>query len=168
MEGCCLGKSLIGGVCVYNTRDRKRETEIVPLLSCSKNIASHRSAFKLTGPEDEIDPILCVASMFTKNTRSSTMTICPNHRAKFGLGWTRGSSTRCRVPEIISNHDKGKGVWPKGERGLGKRGSEVILRKTGSFVQVGSGLGLGSIVLFIYSFIYFFFIIIYYCQKIDP
>ena len=48
-------------------------------------------------------------------------------------------------------------MWPKGERGLGKRGSEVILRKTGSFVQVGSGLGLGSIVLFIYSFIFFFF-----------
>ena len=160
MEGCCSFKSLIGGVCCYNTRDRKRETEIVPLLSCSKNIASHRSAFKLTGPEDEIDPILCVASMFTKNTRSSTMTICPNHRAKLGLGWTRGSSTRCRVPEIISNHNKGKGVWPKGERGLGKRGSEVILRKTGSFVQVGSGLGLGSIVLFIYSFIYFFFLFI--------
>ena len=30
-------------------------------------------------------------------------------------------------------------MWPKGERGLGKRGSEMILRKTGSFVQVGSG-----------------------------
>ena len=139
MEGCCSFKSLIGGVCGYNTRDRKRETEVVPLLSCSKNIASHRSAFKFTGPKDEIDPILCVASMFTKNTRSSTMTICPNHRAKLGLGWTRGSSTRCRVPERISNHNKGKGVWPKGERGLGKRGSEMILRKTGSFVQVGSG-----------------------------
>ena len=27
-------KSLIGGVCGYNTRDRMRETEIVPLLSC--------------------------------------------------------------------------------------------------------------------------------------
>ncbi|RMX51576.1 hypothetical protein pdam_00017733 [Pocillopora damicornis] len=134
MEGCCLCKSLIGGVCGYNTRDRKRETEVVPLLSCSKNIASHRSAFKFTGPKDEIDPILCVASMFTKNTRSSTMTICPNHRAKLGLGWTRGSSTRCRVPERISNHNKGKGVWPKGERGLGKRGSEAILRKTGACI----------------------------------
>ena len=30
-----------------------RETEIVPLLSCTKNIASHESAFKFTGPEDE-------------------------------------------------------------------------------------------------------------------
>ena len=113
-----------------------RETEIVPLLSCTKNIASHKSAFKFTGPEDEIDLILYRASMFTKNERLSTMTICLNHRAKLGLGWT---STRCRVPERISNHGKGKGVWPKGERGLGKRESEVILRKTSSFVQVGSG-----------------------------
>ena len=77
--------------------------------------------------------------MFTYKERLSTMTICPNHRAKLGFGWTRRSSTRCRVPERISNHGKGKGVWPKGERGLGKRGSEMILRKTGSFVQVGSG-----------------------------
>ena len=115
-----------------------RETEIVPLLSCTKNIASHKSAFKFTGPEGEIDLILCRASMFTYKERLSTMTICPNHRAKLGLGWIRRSSTRCRVPERISNHGKGKGVWPKGERGLGKRESEVILRKTGSFVQVGS------------------------------
>ena len=61
MEGCCSFKSLIGGVCGYNTRDRMRETEIVPLLSCTKNIASHESAFKFTGPEDEIDLILCRA-----------------------------------------------------------------------------------------------------------
>ena len=67
------------------------------------------------------------------------MKICPNHRAKLGLGWTRGSSKRCRVPERISNHGKGIGMRPKGERGLSKRESEVILRKTGSFVQVGSG-----------------------------
>ena len=88
--------------------------------------------------------------MFTYKEGLITMTICPNHRAKLGLGWTRGSSTRCRVPERIYNHGKGKGVWPKGERGLGKRGSEVILRKTGSFVQVGSGK------------FYLFFLVYYY------
>ena len=139
MEGCCSFKSLIGGVFGYNIRDRKCETEIVPLLSCTKNIASHKSAFKFTGPEGEIDLILCRASMFTYKERLSTMTICLNHRAKLGLGWIRRSRTRCRVPERISNHGKGKGVWPKGERGLGERESEVMLRKNGSFVQVGSG-----------------------------
>ena len=62
MEGCCSLKSLISAVCGYNTRDRKRETEIVPLLLCTKNIASHKSAFKFTGPEDEMDLILCISA----------------------------------------------------------------------------------------------------------
>ncbi|PFX20277.1 hypothetical protein AWC38_SpisGene15301 [Stylophora pistillata] len=42
------------------------------------------------------------------------MKICPNHRTKLGSGWSRGSSTRCRVPEEISGHGQGKGLWPKG------------------------------------------------------
>ena len=45
------------------------------------------------------------------------MTICPSHRAKLGLGWTRGSS----------------------DRGIGKRDSQIILKRTGVFLQVGSG-----------------------------
>ena len=43
------------------------------------------------------------------------MTICPIHCTKLGLGWSRGFITRCRVPEGICNHGKGKGTWPKGE-----------------------------------------------------
>ena len=139
MEGCCSFKALVGGVCGYTTKDRKRRNEIVPLLSCNKNISNHNSTYKFTGPEDEVDLILCRAARFTKTERLCSMTICPNHRAKLGLGWSRGSSTRCRVPEGISNHGKGTGLWPKGERGLGKEESETILRKFGSFVQVGSG-----------------------------
>lgn len=140
MEGRCSFKCNVGGVCGYSNRDRKRKTEIIPLLSCTKNIANHKSAFKFTGPENEIDLILCRAAMFNVSEQQlRTLTVCPNHREKLDLGWTRGSSTRCRVPERISLHGKGKGVWPKGERGLGKNESEVILLKTGSFVQVGSG-----------------------------
>ena len=67
------------------------------------------------------------------------MMICPNRRTKLGLGWSKGSCTRCRVPEGISNHGKGKGTWLKGERELGKEESEIILCKTGLVVQVGSG-----------------------------
>ena len=58
---------------------------------------------------------------------------------KTWIGVDQRIQHKVRVPERISNHGKGKGVWPKGERGLGKRESEVILRKTGSFVQVGPG-----------------------------
>lgn len=139
MEGCCSFKALVGGVCGYDAKDRKRDTEIVPLLSCDKDINSHKSMLKFTGPEDEVELILCRAAKFTKSEGLSSMTICPNHRSKLGRGWRRGSSTRCRVPEEISNHGKGKGTWPKSERGLGKKESEVILHKTGLFVQVGSG-----------------------------
>ena len=139
MEGCCSFKALVGGVCGYDTKDRKRSTEIVPLLSCDRDISNHKSLYKFTGQEDEVELILCRVAKFKKNERLSSMTICPNHRSKLGIGWSRGSSTRCRVPQEISNHGKGKGVWPKGERGLGKKESELILRKTGSFVQVGSG-----------------------------
>ena len=139
MEVCCSFKSLAGGVCGFHTKDRKRETQIIPLTSCNKDIAKHKSFFSFSGPVDEIDLLLCRVACFTNRERLNEMTICPNHRGKLGLGWTRGASTRCRVPSTISNHDKGKGVWPKGERGLGKRESEILFRKTGSLIQVGSG-----------------------------
>ena len=121
MEGCCSFKSLVGGVCGCDAKDRNRDAKIVPLLSCDKDIDRHKSQYKFTGPEDEVDLILCRAAKFKKSQSLSSMTICPNHRSKLGVGWSRGSSTRCRVPEQISSHGKGKGVWPKGERGLGKR-----------------------------------------------
>ena len=67
------------------------------------------------------------------------MTVCPRHHRKLGTGWTRGA-TRCRLPLALSNHGKGRNkTWPKGDRGLGKHESEVVLRKTGVFVQPGSG-----------------------------
>ena len=137
LHTCCSQRSVVYGESSRNA-NHTMENCTPRIILYTKNIASHKSAFKFTGPEDEIDLILCQPSMFTKNECLSIMEICPNHRAKLRLRWTRGSSTRCRVLERISNHGKGKGVRPKGERGLGKRESEVILRKTGSFVQVGS------------------------------
>jgi len=39
MEGCCSFKAIVGGVCGYNTTDRKRKSEVVALrLSCIKDI----------------------------------------------------------------------------------------------------------------------------------
>ncbi|PFX13000.1 hypothetical protein AWC38_SpisGene22960 [Stylophora pistillata] len=132
MEGCCSFQVIVGGVCGYNPNDRTRNSEIVPLLSCKKDIDSHKSTYKFTGPEDEVELILCRAGKFSKSESLRTMTIC---RTKLGLGWSRGSSTRCRVPEEISGYRKGKGLWPKGERGLGKNEYEAILRKTNLFVD---------------------------------
>ena len=55
------------------------------------------------------------------------MTICPYHRVTLGIRWTRGGGTRCRVPQVISDHGKSKGVRPKGDRGLGKKESCIIV-----------------------------------------
>ena len=49
------------------------------------------------------------------------------------MGNLWGSCTRCRIPEEIFGHGKGKRPWQKGERGLGKKEPQlVILRKIGS------------------------------------
>ena len=45
MESCCSFKALVGGVCGYDPKDRKRDSEIVPLLSCDKDIKRHKSLY---------------------------------------------------------------------------------------------------------------------------
>lgn len=139
MEVCCSFKSIVGGICGFDRRDKKKDTEIIPLLACSKQIANHTASLGFSGPKDEVDLVLSRAAMFAQPAKISSMTICPLHRAKLGLGWTRGSSTKCRVPEVISNHGNRGKTWPKCDRGIGKSDSQIILKKTGVFIQVGSG-----------------------------
>ena len=139
MDVCCSFKSTVGGNCGFDKRSRKQETVIIPLLACSKRIDSHLTSFGFSRPKDEVDLILSRAAIFSPPVNIHSMTICPSHRAYLGLGWTRGSSTRCRVPSEISNHGKSHRSWPKGDRGIGKRDSQIILMKTGVFLQVGSG-----------------------------
>ena len=143
MEVCCSFKSIAGGVCGFDSKDRNQDANIVPLISCSKDIVNHKAIFSFSGAEDEVDLILCCAGIFAKPDDLGVMTICPLHRSKLGLGWRR-VSTRCRVPPVLSFHGKRKGTWPKGERGIGKCESQMLLRKTGIFVQVGSGKKISS------------------------
>ena len=138
MEVCCTLKSIVGGVCGYDPKDRKRDTNILPLISCHKDISSHKTFLSFTCPNEEVDLVLSRAGIFAKPGNLDTMKICPLHRSKLGVGWRR-VSTRCRVPPLLSDHGKQKGTWPKGERGIGKSDSEIILRRTGIFVPVGSG-----------------------------
>lgn len=139
MEVACSFKSLVGGKCGFDPRDRKRATVIIPLLACKKAILDHKSAFAFSIPETEVDLILSRAAIFNCPDNVDTWTICPHHRSKLGLGWTRGGNTRCRVPVEISKHEKAKGKWPRYERGIGKADSYLILQKTGVFLYVGSG-----------------------------
>ena len=139
MEVCRSFKFLVGGICGFDTRDRKKETQIIPLLACSKDISNHTASLGFSGPKDEVDVILSRVGIFTHPGNINSMTICPLHREKLGLGWRRGSNARCRMPEVLSNHDKRGKKWPKCHRGIGKIDAQIILKKTGVFLQVGSG-----------------------------
>ena len=46
MEACWSFKSLVGSSCGFDAKYRKRQNQIVPLVSCSKDIS---------GPQNEID-----------------------------------------------------------------------------------------------------------------
>ena len=139
MEVCCSFKTITGGICGSDSRDRKKDIQVVPLSACSKDIENHLSSYSFTGPVNEVELILCRAAIFKMPGNLESMTVCLRHRGKLGIGWTRGA-TRCRIPLDLSNHGKGRNkTWPKGDRGLGKHESEVVLRKTGVFVQPGSG-----------------------------
>ena len=140
MEICCSFKSFAGGTCGFEHKGRSVDSQVVPLLSCNKDISSHLSSCKFSGPENEVDLILCRAGLFTKPRNIDAMTICPNHRSKLGVGWSRGSNTRCRVPQAVSGHGKsGKGKLPKADRGIAKHVSQMLLKQTGVFIQAGSG-----------------------------
>ena len=139
MDACCSFKSIVGGNCGFDRRDRKQDTEIVPLLACSKPTDNHRRGLGISGTVDEVDLILSRAAIFTRPQNINSMTICPLHRSKLGLGWTKGSNTKCRVPSEVSQHGKGRKKWPKCDRGIDKDDSKLILKKTGIFLPVGSG-----------------------------
>ena len=62
------------------------------------------------------------------------MTICPRHRAEFGIRW-RCSKVRCSVPTEIAAH---KTETVKGDRRLDSMQSAFVLRATGMLVPVGS------------------------------
>ena len=138
MEVCCSFKTLVGGLCSFDRRDKKQSTEIVPLLSCSKSISNHKSLWNFQDVDNEVELILARAAVLSIQESVQTMTICPSHRSSLGIGWTRGTD-RCRVPYEISKHKNIRGKCPKADRGISKLFSHVIWNKTGLLVSVGSG-----------------------------
>ena len=140
----CSFRPLVGGFCTFARRDKAKSTEIVPLLTCEKDISSHISSLAFADVENEVDLLLARSAIFTRPKNIGEFTICPSHRSNLGVGWYRGS-TKCRVPEVIARHwSKQK---PKAERGIGKHFSRVILQETGAFIAVGSGLCSSSPIL---------------------
>ena len=50
-------KSLVGSSCGFGAKDRNRQTQIIPLLSCTKNISKHLMTLSFSGPQYEKDLI---------------------------------------------------------------------------------------------------------------
>ena len=91
MEACCSSKSFVGSSCGFDAKDRKRQTQNVPIpfLSCTKNISKHWSTLSFSGLQNEINFVLSRAALFDQaEERIKLITICPRHRATLGRSWT--------------------------------------------------------------------------------
>ena len=139
MEVYCSFKSIVGGPCSFGRRNRTRSRETVPLRSCTKNIDQHKSCYGFQDVGNEVELILAGSAMFSTPEKIKTLTICPSHRSRLGLGWVRGTD-RCRVPERYQRTKKVRSQFQKAERGITKMFLQVILRRTGLLLPVGSGM----------------------------
>ena len=135
MEEKCTFSKKVGGACGLDKR--YKTTNVVPLLSCKRNVAEHtRGVGIMEDVKTESELILARVSIFVSPSDISTWQICPAHRSRLGIGWRRGSH-RCRVPAVMSSHGDRKRV---ADRGIRKSESKKILRYSGVFLPVGSGM----------------------------
>lgn len=96
MEVSCSFKSIVGSPCSYDRRDQSKSVTEVPLLSCVKDIESHKSLWSFAGVNGEQELILLRAGIFNTQQDVSALSICPFHRSELGIGWRRSSNT-CSV-----------------------------------------------------------------------
>ena len=97
MEMCCSFESLVVDDRGYNPEYRKGDRQIVPMLSCDKEIAGHLAHFSFTSVFSEYDLILSTAAVTQRPNDVHTWTVCPLHRSRLGPGWTQGVNTKCNV-----------------------------------------------------------------------
>ena len=64
MEASCSLKFRVGSACSYDRRDRSKLFEVVPLVSCNKDVQGHKSAWCFAGVENESELILARAGIF--------------------------------------------------------------------------------------------------------
>ena len=101
----CTFSLLVGGECGADPKSKTASRKIVPLVSCSKNISSHKKQLHFSGCETEIELILARSGCFQTPENIHDMTICPLHRVSLGIGWRR-SKRVCSVPGKLSGHSE--------------------------------------------------------------
>lgn len=100
----CTFSMLVGGECGPDPRSKNQSCQVVPLVSCNKNITCHKKLLKFSGCDTEIELILARSACFRTPVNIQEMTICPLHRERLGIGWRR-SIRQCSVPVELSGHD---------------------------------------------------------------
>jgi len=109
MKACFAFWSITWGVCGADSRHRKQEIHVIPLLTCSIFKLMYVPMLSFTGLEDEADHIYSVNLEYLQ-------------RQKRVMPWSfvhctvpRWASTRCRTPPSLYNH--GTKVSKVAERG---------------------------------------------------
>ena len=82
----CTFSLLVGGECGADPKSKTASRKIVPLVSCSKNISSHKKQLQFSGCETEIELILARSGCFQTPENIHDMTICPLHHVSLGGG----------------------------------------------------------------------------------
>lgn len=134
----CSFLAIFGGHCAFNAKDRSRLVQLVPLLTCNHDISRHKLSFAINGVENKVELKLGRASIYMPPWNVETWTICPQQHASLVVSW-KHTSTKYSIPVSLSKHDIAIGKKPKAQRGLGKSGSQFILKETGIFLPVGTG-----------------------------
>ncbi|CAH3186465.1 unnamed protein product [Porites lobata] len=84
--------------------------------------------------ESERKLLLARAGIFSPDVSHDLTTICPRHRAEYGIRWRTGK-TMCSVPSPMIAHKSAK---VKGTRRISSQLSSLILKETDQLIVVGS------------------------------
>ena len=115
---------------------KNQSCQVIPLVSCNKNITCHKKLLKFSGCDTEIELILARSACFRTLVNIQEMTIYPRHCEYLGIGWRR-SIRQCSVPEELSGRNSTAKQKP--EQGWMLFQSKLILEATEKFVPFGSG-----------------------------
>ena len=127
-----LNRSLVGllGIVI-------EKTDVAYLRSFPYVVVKKTFQVTCGDPETEVDLILSRAGIFETPKDIDDFTICPTHRSNLGtgVGWIRGSISRCRVPREVYGHGKGRvKSIPKAYWGIGKRVPQIVRKTSGKFI----------------------------------
>ena len=80
-------KFIVRSACLYDRQDRSKLFEVVPLVSCNKDVQGHKSAWCFAGVKNESELNLARAGIFYMSAKDiNAVTICPFHRSELGEG----------------------------------------------------------------------------------